>query len=27
MDYPEYPSLNQVLKQAAIINDFVSETK
>lgn len=24
MDYPEFPTLNQVLKQAEIINDFVS---
>ena len=24
MDLPEYPSLNQVLEQAEIINDFVS---
>jgi hypothetical protein len=27
MDYPEFPSLNQVLKQAEIINSFVSATK
>ena len=24
MDFPEYPSLNQVLEQAEIINSFVS---
>jgi len=24
MDYPEFPTLNQVLEQAEIINDFVS---
>jgi len=24
MDYPEFPTLNEVLKQAEIINDFVS---
>ena len=24
MDYPDFPSLNQVLAQAEIINDFVS---
>ena len=27
MDYPEFPSLKQVLKQAEIINNFVSATK
>ena len=27
MDYPEYPTLDQVLQQAQVINDFVSETK
>ena len=26
-DYPESPTLEQVLRQAEIINDFVSETK
>ena len=26
-DYPEPPTLDQVLKQAEIINNFVSETK
>ncbi len=24
MDYPDFPTLNQVLEQAEIINDFVS---
>ena len=24
MDYPEFPTLNEVLEQAEIINDFVS---
>ena len=24
IDFPEFPTLNQVLKQAEIINDFVS---
>jgi len=27
MDYPEFPTLGEVLNQADIINDFVSETK
>ena len=27
MDYPEFPTLEDVLKQAQVINDFVSETK
>jgi len=27
MDYPEFPSLNQVLEQAEIINSFISESK
>ena len=27
MDYPEFPTFNQVLQQAQVINDFVSETK
>ena len=26
-DYPEPPTLEQVLKQAEVINDFVSETR
>jgi len=26
MDYPDFPSLNQVLEQAEIINSFVSES-
>ena len=26
-EYPEPPTLEQVLKQAEVINDFVSETK
>jgi hypothetical protein len=26
-DYPEPPTLDQVLKQAEIINSFVSETR
>ena len=26
-DYPESPTLEQVLRQAEIINNFVSETK
>jgi hypothetical protein len=27
MDIPEYPTLDEVLQQAQVINDFVSETK
>ena len=27
MDYPEFPTLKEVLNQAQVINDFVSETK
>jgi len=27
MDLPEFPTLKQVLQQAQVINDFVSETK
>jgi len=27
IDYPEFPSLSEVLKQAETINNFVSETK
>jgi len=27
MDYPEFPTLKEVLKQAEIINDFVSSSK
>ena len=27
MDLPEFPTLNEVLKQAEVINTFVSETK
>ena len=27
MEYPEFPTLDKVLKQAQIINDFVSSTK
>ena len=25
MDYPDFPTLNQVLEQAEVINNFVSE--
>ena len=27
MDYPQFPTLNQVLEQAETINNFVSATK
>ena len=27
IEYPESPTLEQVLKQAEVINDFVSETR
>lgn len=27
MDYPDFPTLSQVLEQAQIINDFVSASK
>jgi len=27
MDYPEFPTLDEVLERADIINSFVSETK
>jgi len=27
LEYPQFPTLNQVLEQAEIINDFVSSSK
>jgi hypothetical protein len=27
MDYPEFPTLEEVLKRAQVINDFVSDNK